>query len=124
MICAMRDLTFRVFEHLEITPKMDVDKRIKCTERILRLLSLKEYIHIMEDLKEYAKGVAGDQWNLGVTNNVTMEQFLSRAKVGAIDILGDLFTIPERCKVVVRVGKDHVEETSEHLPGPCVIHPQ
>ena len=36
VIIAMRDLMVVVFEQIEITSKMNVDKRIKYTERILK----------------------------------------------------------------------------------------
>ena len=71
MIRVMCNLMVRVFEHLEITPKMDIDKRINYTERILGGLSLKEYIQVIAECKESVKGIAGDQWDMGATNNVT-----------------------------------------------------
>ena len=41
VINAMRNLTVKVFEHLEIISPTDVDKRLSYKQRILRGLSLK-----------------------------------------------------------------------------------
>ena len=35
VVSTMRDLTVGVFEHLDIKSNLDIDKRIKYTERIL-----------------------------------------------------------------------------------------
>ena len=43
MICAMKNLTVGLFEHLEITYNMDVDKMIKYSQLILRGTALKRY---------------------------------------------------------------------------------
>ena len=40
---AMRDLTARVFEHLDITSPMDVYQRVACMQHILRGDTLKNY---------------------------------------------------------------------------------
>ena len=42
-----------------------------------------------------AKGLDGDQWTLGSSKVVSMEQFWIWSNVGAIDRLGDLVTGPE-----------------------------
>ena len=68
----MRDLTVGVFEHLEITSPMDDDKRIKYTQNILSVTSLKKYKQILVGCKESEKGLSGDQWDMGVTKNVTV----------------------------------------------------
>ena len=65
VISVMRNLTIRVFEHIEITYVMDVDLSIKHTERILRGTSLKKYQHILAGCKALAKGIYGGQWSLG-----------------------------------------------------------
>ena len=75
MISAMRDLTVGVFEHLETTPEMDVDKIIKYTERILIVTVLNKYRQVLEECKDLAKGTYGDHWNLGSAKSVTMKQF-------------------------------------------------
>ena len=43
----MYNLTVRVFEHLNITSPMDVDKRLAYMQRILRGASLKEYQEVL-----------------------------------------------------------------------------
>ena len=47
MICAMHDLTVRLFEHLEITPNMDVYERIKYTHHILIVTEVNKYKHVL-----------------------------------------------------------------------------
>ena len=43
VINTMRDLTSRLFEHLDIISPTDTYKRLACTQRILRVLVLKKY---------------------------------------------------------------------------------
>ena len=47
VISAMRDLTAGVFEHLEITSPMDVDKSLAYTQRIIRGAALKKYREVL-----------------------------------------------------------------------------
>ena len=47
MVHVMRDLSSRVFEYLEITSPLDVDKRVNYTQRLLRVLGLKKYNTIL-----------------------------------------------------------------------------
>ena len=93
----MRKITGRVFEHLEITSDMDVDKSIKYTQRILRGTALKKYKQVLEECKELSKGIAGYQWTLGATKDVTMKQFWDWDKVEAINRSGYMCTCPDRC---------------------------
>ena len=74
-------------------------------------------------------GLDGDQWTLGATKNVTMEQLWDWAKLEcylrsrrSVHRTGEVQLIREG--VMVQFGKDHVEEILEHLPGPCEIYPQ
>ena len=93
----MRDLTVEVFEHLEITSEMDVDKRIKYIKYIPRGPSLNKYRQVLTECKEPTKGLAGDQWTLGLEKSVTMEQLWDWSKVDTINGTGDLFSGPEHC---------------------------
>ena len=52
MTSAIIDITVGVFEYMEITFKMDADKRIKYTERILRGSLLKYYIQVLAECKK------------------------------------------------------------------------
>ena len=72
VIRAMRDITVGVFEHIEITYNMDVDKIIEYMECILRGTALNKYIQDLTDLKDSAKGVSGYQWNMLAINNGNM----------------------------------------------------
>ena len=60
VVCAMRNLTSGLFEHLGIVCPLDVDKRVNYTQRFLRELALKRYKTFLMDCKELAKGIAGD----------------------------------------------------------------
>ena len=97
MIRAMRNITVEVFNHLEITSEIDVDKMIKYTERILIGEAEKKYIQVLVECKDLEKGISRYQWNLGGTNNVTIEQFWDWVKLNAIDGAGDIFTGPKWC---------------------------
>ena len=57
MINMMCDLTVGVFEHIEITSRLDLDKRIKYIDRILRGPSLKQFRQVLLELKALKKGV-------------------------------------------------------------------
>ena len=57
----MRDLMVGVFEHLYIIFVIDVDLRIKYTERILRGPAIKKFLHVLLECKESANGLAGYQ---------------------------------------------------------------
>ena len=54
---------------------MDVDNRIKYMHHIIRETVLKKYKHVLLGCKDLAKVISGYQWELGVTKDVTMEQF-------------------------------------------------
>ena len=97
MIRAIRDVTVGLFRHLEITSKIDVDKRINYIERILRREALNKYRQVLSECKDLEKGIDVDQWNMGAAKNVTMEQVWDWAKVDAIDRVGYLFTGPDLC---------------------------
>ena len=75
MVCAMRDLNIGVFEHLETTSPLDVDKRVNYTQRLLRGPELMKYKSILEECKESKKGIDEYQWTLGAMKYVTMQQF-------------------------------------------------
>ena len=91
MICAIRNLTVGVFEHLETISTMYVDKIIYYTQRILMGTVLNKYWQILVSCKDSAKGVYGDQWALGPTNNVTMENLWTWEKTDANDGSEDMY---------------------------------
>ena len=81
VINAMHDIIVGVFEHLKITSSLDLDIRIKYTERILRNSDMKKYRQVLLACKEMDRGTYGDQWTLIAVNNVTMDQFCTWDKV-------------------------------------------
>ena len=81
VVCEMHDLTRGVFEHLEITSPIDVDKKVKYTQRLLRGLALNKYKTVLAQCKETAKVIAGDQWTLGEAKYVTMDQLWTWEKL-------------------------------------------
>ena len=64
VISTMRDITARVFDHLEITSHMDVDKRLAYTQRIIRGFTLTKYREVLVTCRHSAKNIAGDMWTL------------------------------------------------------------
>ena len=52
MVSAMRNLTSGVFEHLDIIPPMDVDKRVAYMKRILIGDTLKKYKVVRLECKQ------------------------------------------------------------------------
>ena len=75
MVHTIHDLTSKLFENLEITSPLGVDKRVNYTQRIIRGAPLKKYKTILTECNEIAKGIYGDQWALGEVKDVTTEQF-------------------------------------------------
>ena len=63
---------------------MDVDKRVNYIQCLLRGSGLKKYKVVLTECKESAKKLAGDQFNLLKTKDVTMEQFWTRDKTDGI----------------------------------------
>ena len=61
MVCAMHDLTNRVFKHLKITFTLNVNERVKYTQRLLKGTVLKKYKTVLVECKELAKSISGDQ---------------------------------------------------------------
>ena len=72
VIRTMRDLMVGVLEHLEIMSLMDLDVRIKYMERLLRVPVLKKYRQVLAECKESGKGLAGNQWTIGLDKVVYM----------------------------------------------------
>ena len=61
VIGAMRNITIRLFEHLNITSHMNVDKRLAYTQSILRGAALKKYREVLVTCRQSAKDLAGDE---------------------------------------------------------------
>ena len=75
VIKKMHDITVGLLEHIDITPKLDLDISIKYMERILRRPAMNKFWQVMLECKELEKGLSGDQWSIGLVKSVTMEQF-------------------------------------------------
>ena len=75
MVLAMREITIRVFEHLDITSPLNVYKRMNYMQSLLRGSTIKKYKTILTECKENTKGIAGYQWKINEVKDVTMERF-------------------------------------------------
>ena len=98
VVRAMRGLTVRLIEHIEITYPTDADKMIKCMQRILMGTVLNKYIQVLAGFKKSDKGLSVDQWALGATKDVTMEHFWTWSKTESLDGSLDMYLIPDRCR--------------------------
>ena len=76
----MCDLTFRVFDHLEITSPMDLDKRVAYTQRIIRGAALKNYREVLVACRQLEKELTGYEWNLRELAGLSTEVFWTLAK--------------------------------------------
>ena len=76
---------------------MDVDKRIKYTERILRGGIAQKYRQVLPECKNLEKGLSRYQWTLISKENVTMEQLWNWSKLDNIERVVDIFTGPQHC---------------------------
>ena len=68
----MSDLTSRVFEHLDTTSPMEVDKIVAYTQHILRGDALKKYKVVLVERDKPAKDLAGDSWNLSYLKELSI----------------------------------------------------
>ena len=73
MVNGMRDITSRVFEHLEITYPMNVHQFIAYMQRILRGYALKKYKAFLLECKQLGKDLVGDKWTLGDLKGISMD---------------------------------------------------
>ena len=74
MVRVMRDLTSKMFEHLEITSPLDVDQSINYKQRLLRESALNKYKVVLTKCKELAKDISGYQWTLIEAKDITIER--------------------------------------------------
>ena len=91
VVNAMYDLTSGLFEHLEITSPMDVDKRVAYTQRILRGTALWKYKDVQLKCKQLAKDLARDIWILGKLKELSKDILWTWAKCGGIGYSRDAY---------------------------------
>ena len=87
VVSAMRDLTFGVFEHLEITSPVYVDQRVAYTQRILIGAALKKYKAVLGECKQLTKEIAGDKWYLGALKGLSMDNLWAWEKMPTWDLI-------------------------------------
>ena len=87
----MRDLKRGLFEDLEITFPLDVDKRVNYMQRLLKRLALNKYKTVLSECKASAKVIAGDQWTLSAKKYVIMEKFRTWEKLYSVEVSGDMY---------------------------------
>ena len=75
VISAMHDLIIGVFEHLEITSPMNMDKRLSYKKRILRGATLKKHREVLVTCRKSAKDLAGYEWPPGKMTGLSAEDF-------------------------------------------------
>ena len=74
MVCTIRDLTVVVFQHIEITSPMDVDKSIKYMQRIFRVTALNKYKQVLAGCMVFAKSLTWEHCSLVATKDVTIDR--------------------------------------------------
>ena len=82
----MRDLTSKMFEHLEITSPLDVDQSINYKQRLLRESALNKYKVVLTKCKELAKDISGYQWTLIEAKDITIERLCTWDKLDTLNI--------------------------------------
>ena len=93
----MRDLTIRVFDHIEIISPTDVDKRLAYTQRILKGLALKKYREVLVTCNQSAKAPGGDEWTSGDMSRVSTEDFWTWEKTDTIGYDGHPYLAIDKC---------------------------
>ena len=81
MVNVMCDIMVGIFEHMDITAKTDVDKRVNYKGKIMAVPALKKYHEILLVGKETENSYAGDQWTLREAKVFSMEDFWNWDKV-------------------------------------------
>ena len=97
MVRAMRNLTSIVFEKLETNLPLDVDKIVNYMQVLLRGSAINKYKTVLAECKGLEKGIAGDQWTLGTTEDVTKDKFWTWEKLYGADASGDVYLCADRC---------------------------
>ena len=92
----MRDLTVRVFEHLDITSPMEVYKSIAYTQRIMIGAALKKYKAVLRACKDFAKDLAGDKSTLGDLKELYVEDFCTWSKIVGLEDDGDAYLVLDK----------------------------
>ena len=81
VISPMRDITVGVFENLNITSPMDVDKKLAYTQRILRRAALKKYREFLVTCMQLAKELLGDERTLSEMSGISTDNFWTWDKI-------------------------------------------
>ena len=85
MFNAMRNITVWMFEHLEITYKLDVDQRVKYTNRILKGPAIKNILHNFWIERIQLSIFPWNQWTFGIAKEISMEKFWVWYKSDGLD---------------------------------------
>ena len=110
VIIAMYNLTVNLFEHLDITYPMDVNKRIAYIQRILRETAIKKYQEVMVTCTQLLKELAGDECTLRDMTALTAEYFWTWAKMDTTGYVGHPYLSIDKCvdferKLWFKLGK-------------------
>ena len=82
VINAMRNLTVRVFEHLEIVSPIYKDIMLVCAQLVIRGSALKKYQEVLVTCKQSSKELAGADWTWGDIKGLYTEAFWDWEKTG------------------------------------------
>ena len=82
-------LTNGVFEHLDITSRMDVVERLAYMQSILIGAVLKKYKAFLVKHRKSSKELVGDKGNLVALKELSTDNFLTCAKSDGIEYDGD-----------------------------------
>ena len=81
----MCNLTYVVFENLDIISLMDLYQRVAYMQCILRGSALQNHKTVLAECKQSAKELAGDKWDLGVLKGLSTDDFWDWAKKDGIE---------------------------------------
>ena len=84
VVSTMCGLTVGVFDHLNITSPMNVDKRVAYMQIILRASALKKYKAFLAECKHSVKELARDKWGLGALIGLSTDDFWAWVKKNGI----------------------------------------
>ena len=87
----MHNLSVGVFDQLDTTSPMDMDKMVAYNQRILRGAALKKYIEVLVTCRQLARELAVYEWNLCKVAGLSAEDFWNWDNTDTMEYDGHIF---------------------------------
>ena len=97
VVSAMCNLTIGVFEYLEITSPVEVDKGVAYAQRTLKGAVFKNYREVLVGCRRSAKELAGDEWNLVKLAGLSADDFCTWVKTDSTGYDKHAYLVRDKC---------------------------